>query len=350
MRRGGRAAVDVAYDRLARPALFRLDAERAHHLALSAAGVVATQEHVRRALALLVQTPGADRSDRRVEMCGIRFPNRVGLAAGMDKNAVAVPTWSALGFGHVEVGTVTPRAQPGNPRPRLSRLPRSEALVNAMGFNNDGAHALARRLREHRDRGLVDIPVGVSIGKNKSTPVEEATGDYLRSLAAVRDVADYVAVNVSSPNTPGLRSLQDAGPLRELLTEVVAGAAAVPVLVKLAPDLTEPAVEQALQVATDAGVSGIIAGNTTLRREHVDPAETGLASATGGLSGRPLTQRSRQMVRQVATVSDFPVIGVGGIMTAGDAQAMLDAGARLVQVYTGLVYGGPALLRALQGL
>lgn len=338
--------MDAAYSRLARPALFRLDPERAHHLSLSAARLIATSTRPRRALSRLMH-PVADRPAPPVELCGIRFPNQVGLAAGMDKNGVAVPTWAALGFGHVEVGTVTAMAQPGNLRPRLVRLPRSEALVNAMGFNNDGAQALAQRLREHRERGLVDIPVGVSIGKSKLTPVEQATGDYLRSLAAVRDVADYIAVNVSSPNTPGLRSLQDAGPLRDLLTEVVTDAGTVPVLVKLAPDLTEPAIEEALQVATDAGVSGIIAGNTSSGREHVHPAETGLAAAAGGLSGRPLTERSRRMVRHIATVSDFPVVGVGGIMTVDDARAMLDAGARLVQVYTGLIYGGPALLRGL---
>ena len=296
-----------------------------------------------------MQTP-SPAQQQAVDVCGIRFPNRLGLAAGMDKDGVAVPTWAALGFGHVEVGTVTAMPQPGNPRPRLVRLPDSGALVNAMGFNNAGAQALAQRLREQRDRGLVHIPVGVSIGKSKLTPVEHATQDYLRSLAAVRDVADYLAVNVSSPNTPGLRSLQDADPLRALLAEVVRAAVGLPVLVKLAPDLTEPAVEQALQVATDAGVSGIIAGNTTLRRESVHTGEAHLAAVAGGLSGRPLTERSRQMVRHIVRVSDFPVIGVGGIMTADDGRAMLDAGARLVQVYTGLVYGGPALVRGLRTL
>jgi len=296
-----------------------------------------------------MQTP-SPAQQQAVDVCGIRFPNRLGLAAGMDKDGVAVPTWAALGFGHVEVGTVTAMPQPGNPRPRLVRLPDSGALVNAMGFNNAGAQALAQRLREQRDRGLVHIPVGLSIGKSKLTPVEHATQDYLRSLAAVRDVADYLAVNVSSPNTPGLRSLQDADPLRALLAEVVRAAVGLPVLVKLAPDLTEPAVEQALQVATDAGVSGIIAGNTTLRRESVHTGEAHLAAVAGGLSGRPLTERSRQMVRHIVRVSDFPVIGVGGIMTADDARAMLDAGARLVQVYTGLVYGGPALVRGLRTL
>jgi len=345
----GRRAVDAGYTRLARPVLFRLDAERAHHLAMTAAQALAARKISQGALARLTQMAPVAPA-RAVEVCGISFPHRLGLAAGMDKNGVAVPTWSALGFGHVEVGTVTARPQPGNPRPRLVRLPRSQALVNAMGFNNDGASSLAAHLREHRERGLVDIPVGVSIGKGKQTPVEQATADYLRCLEAVRDVADYIAVNVSSPNTPGLRSLQDADPLRELLAEVVRSAAGLPVLVKVAPDLSLPAVDEALQVATDAGVSGIIAGNTTLKRDHVDLVEQHLAPAAGGLSGRPLTERSRQMVEHITAVSDFPVIGVGGIMTVDDARAMLDAGATLVQVYTGLVYGGPALVRRLRQL
>jgi dihydroorotate dehydrogenase len=329
--------------------LFRLDPERAHQLSLGAAHLLSSRGWSRAALARLMQTSPTG-GQRGVELWGLRFPNRLGLAAGMDKNGVAVPAWSALGFGHVEVGTVTPVAQPGNPRPRLVRLPRSGALVNAMGFNNAGAPALARQLRTHRERGLVDIPVGVSIGKSKTTPVSEAVEDYLRCVAAVRDVADYLAVNVSSPNTPGLRTLQDVGPLRELLGEVVRAAAGLPVLVKLAPDLAEPAVEEALAVAADAGVSGVIAGNTTLRRDHVHRAERALATAAGGLSGSPLTQRSREMVRHITRVSHFPVIGVGGVMTPDDAEAMLDAGAHLVQVYTGLVYGGPALIRGAREL
>jgi len=336
------------YSRVVKPALFRLDAERAHDLTLRAATLAG--EHAIGRRAVRRATAGTLAASAGVTLLGLRFENRLGLAAGMDKNASAIPTWSALGFGHVEVGTVTAMAQGGNPAPRMFRLRESGALINRMGFNNHGAHALATRLRAHRAAGLIDIPVGVSIGKSKVTPVERACEDYVTSLLAVREVADYIAINVSSPNTPGLRSLQDAGPLRELLSAVVGAADATPVLVKLAPDLTEPAIDEALQVATDAGISGIIASNTTLRRDGLDPSDRDIAGENGGLSGRPLTVRSRDMVARIATVSDFPVIGVGGIMSADDARAMLDAGASLVQVYTGLVYGGPSLVRELSDL
>lgn len=331
----------TVYARLAKPVLFRLDAERAHELTLRAATVAGEHSVGRHAVRAAM---GDVSSASGANLLGFRFENRLGLAAGMDKNAVAIPTWSALGFGHVEVGTVTAIAQGGNPGPRLFRLRDSGALINRMGFNNHGAQALATRLRAHRAAGLIDIPVGVSIGKSKVTPVEHATDDYLASLAAVRDVADYIAINVSSPNTPGLRSLQDAEPLRELLSALVGAADATPVLVKLAPDLTESAIDEALQVATDAGISGIIASNTTLARDGLDPGDHRGGAETGGLSGRPLTLRSRDMVKRICAVSDFPVIGVGGILSGDDARAMLDVGASLVQVYTGLVYGGPSLI------
>ncbi len=263
----------------------------------------------------------------------------------MDKDGTALAAWGPLGFGHVEVGTVTPVAQPGRPAPRLFRLPASRAVINRMGFNNDGVEALASRVRAARERGLLTIPVGVSIGKNAVTPVAEAVGDYLRCVDAVLGVADYLAVNVSSPNTPGLRSLQDAGPLAELVAAVVLRAAGTPVLLKLAPDLSDAALDQALSVALASGVSGIIATNTTLSREGVHPDDVTRAAEAGGLSGAPLTLRSRQVVRRVADQTDLPVIGVGGIMSGEDARAMLDAGASLVQLYTGLVYAGPALVR-----
>lgn len=336
------------YSRVAKPVLFRLDAERAHDLTLRAAALATEHPIGRRAVRLAMK--GTSAASDGVTVLGLRFENRLGLAAGMDKNGVAVPTWSALGFGHVEVGTVTAIAQGGNPAPRMFRLPGSGALINRMGFNNQGAHALAMRLRAHRAAGLIDIPVGVSIGKSKVTPVERACDDYVTSLLAVRDVADYIAINVSSPNTPGLRSLQDAEPLRELLSAVVDAADATPVLVKLAPDLTASAVDEALQVATDAGISGIIASNTTLGRDGLDPSDRGRAGENGGLSGRPLTVQARDMVARICSVSDFPVIGVGGIMSADDAQAMLDAGASLVQVYSGLVFGGPSLVHEIREL
>ncbi|MGC5584221.1 quinone-dependent dihydroorotate dehydrogenase [Ornithinimicrobium sp. W1665] len=345
-RRAGGAVAVTAYRRVVRPLLWRADAERVHHATVSLAqGLGATAPT--RALASLAgyAVGGRGVGTEPVEVLGLRMRHRVGLAAGMDKDGRAVPTWGALGFGHVELGTVTAVAQPGNPRPRLYRLPASGAVLNRMGFNNEGVHALADRLRAAREAGLVDVPVGVSIGKSKVTPVPEAVGDYLTSVAALEGLADYLAVNVSSPNTPGLRSLQDAGPLRELLTEVVRAAAGTPVLVKLAPDLTDPALDEALEVATGAGVAGIVATNTTLSRDGVVPAERELASAqAGGLSGAPLTRRAREVVARVVARTDLPVVGVGGLMTGDDVRAMLDAGASLVQLWTGLVYAGPGLL------
>jgi dihydroorotate dehydrogenase len=346
LRRGAREVTRTAYRDVVRPLLWRVDAESAHHGAVTAAQLLGARP-LGRALTVLggyavgpVTGEGAP-----VEVLGLSFPHRVGLAAGMDKDGLAVATWAALGFGHVELGTVTARPQPGNPRPRLFRLPHSAAVINRMGFNNRGVHALARRLRAARDAGLVRIPVGVSIGKSKVTPVEEAVGDYLESVAALEGLADYLAVNVSSPNTPGLRSLQDAGPLAELLTAVVGAAVATPVLVKLAPDLTDDALDEALEVALAAGAAGVIATNTTLSREGVAPRERTRAEAeAGGLSGAPLTLRAREVVRHVAARTELPVIGVGGVMTGADARALVDAGASLVQLYTGLVYAGPALV------
>ena len=339
-------AAGTAYRRVVRPLLWRLDAERVHHATVSLAQGLGATAPTRALTSLAGYAVGGLRADQPpVEVLGLRMRHRVGLAAGMDKDGRAVPTWGALGFGHVELGTVTALPQPGNPRPRLFRLPGSRAVVNRMGFNNEGVHALARRLRAAREAGLVDLPVGVSIGKSKVTPVHEAVGDYLASVAALEGLADYLAVNVSSPNTPGLRSLQDAGPLRELLTEVVRAADGTPVLVKLAPDLTDPALDEALEVATAAGVAGIVATNTTLSRDGVVPAERELARAeAGGLSGAPLTRRAREVVAHVVARTDLPVVGVGGLMTGDDARSMLDAGASLVQLYTGLVYAGPGLL------
>jgi dihydroorotate dehydrogenase len=278
----------------------------------------------------------------------------------MDKDGVALHSWSALGFGHVELGTVTAHAQPGNERPRLFRLTRSRALVNRMGFNNAGAAALADQLAVAgvaRGNRAVGIPIGVSIGKTKTTPLAEAAGDYLTSLRLLAARADYLAVNVSSPNTPGLRSLQDADTLTELVTALVAEARriaapgqGVPILVKLAPDLTEDALEQAVEVCQTAGAAGLVATNTTLARENLHPADEARANEPGGLSGAPLTDRARAVVTFLAKRTELPIIAVGGIMTRDDGQAMLDAGARLLQVYTGFVYSGPALVAELNRL
>ncbi|GAB1514487.1 quinone-dependent dihydroorotate dehydrogenase [Actinophytocola sp. KF-1] len=272
---------------------------------------------------------------------GIPFPGPVGLAAGVDKDGRALRAWPAFGFGFVEVGTVTWHPQPGNEKPRLFRLRASEAVINRMGFNNGGAEALAARLKA---LGPLAVPLGVSIGKSKITPVEEAVDDYRRSLRVLEPHADYFAINVSSPNTPGLRGLQDKAALDTLLGEL---RTSVPLLVKIAPDLTDEAIGEVLEVCSAHRVAGLIATNTTLSRDGLAPADQALAAEMGGLSGRPLTGRALAVVTFVAkeTGGDLPIIGVGGIHTADDAQRMLDAGASLVQVYTGFIYRGPGLVR-----
>ena len=325
-----------------RRALFRIgggDAETAHERTVAMAARLGRRPRLIRALArhFGAATPR--------EVFGVRFPGPVGLAAGMDKNGVALPAWPAFGFGFVEVGTVTWHAQPGNPRPRLYRLPASEAVINRMGFNNLGAAALASRLR---DLGPLPVPLGVSIGKSKVTPVSEAVADYRSSLRLLFPYADYFAVNVSSPNTPGLRGLQDRAALDELLGEL-RGEQPVPLLVKVAPDLTDGALAELLEVCEAHKVAGVIATNTTVERSGVASADSALASEAGGLSGRPLTARALEVVRFVAseTGGRLPIIGVGGIHSADDALRMLDAGASLVQLYTGFIYRGPGLVRAI---
>jgi dihydroorotate dehydrogenase len=349
--------IDLGYRRIARPLLFRAyggDPERVHERTLAA---IARIGETRPALAALGTWYARHR--RPTTVAGIQFPGLVGLAAGMDKDGVGVRSWGALGFGFVELGTVTAQPQPGNDRPRLFRLPKSRAIINRMGFNNRGAKALAERLaaaRVSRGNLAVGIPIGISIGKTKSVPLAEATEDYLESLRVLAAYADYLAVNVSSPNTPGLRSLQDARALAELLTALVAeawqlaaGALPVPILVKVAPDLSEAALENVVQVCTEAGAEGLIATNTTSSRDGLS-ADQPLAAEAGGLSGGPLTRRAREVVRFLAARTTLPIIGVGGIMTRDDGQAMLDAGASLLQIYTGYVYAGPALVDELNKL
>jgi dihydroorotate dehydrogenase len=329
----------VVYERLVRPALFRAaggDAETVHERTLAA---LTRLGPVLGPLRRYYAGPGAERT-----VFGVRFPGPVGLAAGMDKNGVALGAWPALGFGFVELGTVTWHPQPGNPRPRLFRFPESAAIVNRMGFNNDGARALAARLAAF---GPSPVPVGLSLGKSKVTPVGEAVEDYVQSLRVLQPYADYVAVNVSSPNTPGLRSLQDRGALTELLSALSAEST-VPLLVKVAPDLTDTALGEVLEVCTDLGISGVIATNTTLGRSGLAPADAARATAeAGGLSGRPLTARAREVVDFVVSKSGLPVVGVGGVLDTDDALRLFDAGASLVQVYTGFVYRGPALVRSI---
>ncbi len=349
--------IDLGYRGILRPLLFRAhggDSERIHERTLAA---IARIGESRPALAALGAWCGRRRKPTTV--AGIQFPGPVGLAAGMDKDGVGVKTWGALGFGFVELGTLTAQPQTGNDKPRLFRLPEAQAIINRMGFNNRGAHALADRLAAagvRRGNLAVGIPIGISIGKTKRVPLAEATEDYLESLRVIAPYADYLAVNVSSPNTPGLRSLQDARTLAQLLTALVteawqlaAGGPPVPIFVKVSPDLTEEALEDVAEVSTEAGVEGLIATNTTVARDAI-AAEEPLAAEAGGLSGAPLTRRAREVVRFLAERTTLPIIGVGGIMTRDDGQAMLDAGASLLQVYTGYVYAGPALVDDLNKL
>ena len=324
-----------------RPLLFALPPESAHALALNVLKLTAS---------LPAQPPGGPPA----EALGLRFPNRVGVAAGLDKDAVAVPGLARLGFGFVEVGTVTPRPQTGNPKPRLFRLHEDRALVNRMGFNSAGVAAVAANLQ--RARPCVDVPIGVNIGKNRDTPLAESANDYQQCLAAVHEVADYIVVNLSSPNTPGLRDLQAPKTARSLLEGLVAlrdrlaaesATKPPPLLAKVAPDLPPQELEATASAALEAGAAGIVAVNTTTARP--ESLRSRHAAEAGGLSGQPLFQGTLAAVRRLRRcIGDAPgLIAVGGIGSGSDARAMIDAGADLVQVYTALVYEGPAFARTL---
>lgn len=337
------------YSSIIRPILFRLPAESAHELALTSIraglGTSLTREFVSRRF----QTSPSQKLDR----FGLEFSNPIGLAAGFDKNGTAAQALAALGFGFIEVGTVTNEPQPGNPKPRLLRLPRDRALINRLGFNNSGAAQVAKNIRERRP----DCVLGVNIGKSRSVPIEDAIPDYLSSFEAVYDVADYIAVNVSSPNTPGLRELQRAKLLEELLTALQqrnderssrASRKPKPLLVKIAPDLAESEIEQIVEVALRANVAGIIATNTTIRRDGLQtPADELRACGDGGLSGAPLRARSNEIIAFIyrLTHGKLTIIGAGGVFNAQDAWDKICAGASLVQLYTGFIYQGPSVAR-----
>jgi len=334
------------YEHIARPAFFALDSETAHERGVQAMKVLAALAPLRWALERRNQlSPGRTRP---IEVFGLRFPNAVGLAAGFDKNAAAWPAAAALGFGHVEIGTVTALAQPGNPKPRMFRYPAHEAVINRMGFNNEGADAVAARLARQPPRGARSIPLGINLGKSKVTEIEKAAEDYLASFARLAEHADYLVLNVSSPNTPNLRQLQDEARLRELLAAITTanreraaheGKPRVPVLLKIAPDLSWPQIDAVLGVIAEFGLDGIIATNTTLAR----PGFFATVNEAGGLSGAPLRRRSTEIVNYIAraTSGRLPIIGVGGITDGASAAEKLDAGATLVQVYTGMIYRGP---------
>ena len=343
--------VDAVYDGVGRPTLFRLgggDPEVAHETTLAWLSGWGRTPARRAVLDLAFGSSG-----RPVEVAGVRFGGPVGLAAGMDKDARALPAWARLGFSHVEFGTVTGQAQPDNPKPRMFRLRASRAVINRMGFNNAGSAAMAARLESagvRRGNLAAGLPVGVSIGKTKAVALEAAVDDYLSSLRRLVHLVDYLAINVSSPNTPGLRSLQGADELSRLVRTLVEEAGDLPIFVKIAPDLEWPAIDEALAVCETAGAAGVIATNTTLARSGLAAEDRPLATEAGGLSGAPLTARARAVVAYVTAHTTLPVIGVGGIMTADAARAMLDAGASLVQLYTCFIYSGPGLARAINRL
>ncbi len=335
------------YEEILRPGLFRLDPEHAHELAVTAMATLARLPPLCRLLEGAARLPAG--RTQPVEAFGLKFPNAVGLAAGFDKNGSAWPAAAALGFGHVEIGTITALAQPGNERPRVFRFPKEGAVINRMGFNNAGCEAVARRLAQQPGVGQRRIPLGINFGKSKVTEIGRATEDYLKSFAALADFADYVVLNVSSPNTPDLRKLQDEDRLRELLGAVTAAnrarARRVPVLLKIAPDLSFRQIDTVLATIAEFGLDGIIATNTTLAR----PGIFGAVNQAGGLSGRPLRRRSTEIINYIARATSrrLPIIGVGGIEDVTSAAEKLDAGAALVQIYTGMIYRGAFFARDL---
>jgi dihydroorotate dehydrogenase len=340
--------MDWLYGALAKPLLFALDPERAHDLVSSGARLAATLPGSPSMLEALYGSPASARL--RSTVLGIEFPNPVGLAAGFDKTGKLYPFFSRMGFGFVECGTFTAKAQAGNPRPRLFRFPAERALVNRMGFNNPGAHEAAAILGGQRRR----VPRGISIGKSKVTALHDAAADHRESLRELTGCADFVVINVSSPNTPGLRMLQERAPLAELLADARraideearhGGTKRPPLFLKLAPDLAPGELEEAVDVALQASVDGLVLCNTTLRKDAVPAAK----DVEGGLSGAPLRERSTELVRLAfrAARGRLPIIGVGGVFSGEDALEKIRAGASLVQIYTGYVYGGPGVPRAI---
>lgn len=340
----------MLFQSLARPIIFKAsagDPERAHHLVMTSLELASKSKLLLSIIeaAMAYKNPALERT-----IFGVHFPNPVGLAGGFDKNGTALPALAALGFGFIEAGTVTRYKQPGNDRPRIFRYSESEAIINRMGFPNEGAAAIHARLAKSRPAG---VPIGWSLGKSKITPADEAVEDYLYSLRQLDDFSDFFTVNVSSPNTPGLRKLQDKEPLDQLLHAIVQESATLAsqqgraepkaVLVKIAPDLTPEQVDDIIDVCLTRKVSGIIATNTTLSRDGLQRSTT----ESGGLSGRPLHARACEMVRYLSQHLEgrLPIIGVGGIFDADDAKRMFDAGASLIQVYTSFIYEGPAIAK-----
>jgi len=330
--------------KLVKPILFSLDPEEAHHLVSGGLHSFCKLWGGKRLLKSIYayEHPKLERN-----VFGLTFKNPIGLAAGFDKNAAFVEEMDALGFGFIEIGTVTPKPQPGNDRPRLFRLVDDKALINRMGFNNQGVDVAANRLRHLKKHH--PVTVGGNIGKNKMTANEDAVKDYIVCFDALFDVVDYFVVNVSSPNTPGLRALQDKEPLMHILNALQQRnhkeGISRPILLKIAPDLTDGQLDDIIEIVRETGIAGIVATNTTISRDGLNSAQ--LASETGGLSGVPLTRRATEVIRYLSTHSHqpLPIIGVGGIHTPEDALEKLEAGAALIQLYTGFIYEGPSLIK-----
>jgi dihydroorotate dehydrogenase len=332
---------------LAKKILFRLSAERAHHLTtqlLNFSQAIPGLSH------LINKSYFFEHKELESTLFGLSFKNPVGLAAGFDKDGKYLASMAQLGFGFLEVGTVTPKAQIGNPKPRLFRLPEDHAIINRMGFNNDGVDALVSRIKKLEQRNFI---LGGNIGKNKVTPNEEAYKDYLICFEKLFPWVDYFVVNVSSPNTPNLRQLQEKGPLMHLLSTLqeanLKNSEQKPILLKIAPDLTEGQLIEIVEIVNESQLAGIIATNTTISRDNLSTKKEQVQTiGAGGLSGRPLNERSTEVIRYIRKISDIPIIGVGGIMNPTDAMAKMDAGASLIQLYSGLIYAGPSLISGIK--
>ncbi len=333
------------YRTLLKPLFFFLEPEQAHYTAMRLLKIATTVPGVKAVMKSRFQV--RDKSLERT-VFGLHFPNPVGLAAGFDKDARWIDELDCLGFGFIEIGTLTPVAQPGNDKPRLFRLPKDEALINRMGFNNRGAVSAVERLKKRKSH----VIVGGNIGKNKVTDNDDALSDYIKCFHELHDHVDYFVVNVSSPNTPGLRALQEKEPLMKILNELKdlnsQKKNPKPILLKIAPDLTDQQLDDIIEITNTTRIDGVIATNTTIDRSNLQTSKTEVDSiGNGGLSGKPLTSRSTEVIRYLVQKgkNQFPVIGVGGIHTAADAKEKLDAGAALVQVYTGFIYEGPGIAR-----
>lgn len=337
----------MIYKYILRPIFFSIDPERIHHLVFK---LIKFSQSIPGIpfLTRLIYVTKNQKLER--EVLGIKFPNPVGLAAGFDKDAKLYKELSNFGFGFIEIGTITPLAQPGNDKPRMFRLPEDQALINSMGFNNEGISGAIERLK-NRPKDLI---IGGNIGKNKNTPNEQATSDYEKCFEALYAYVDYFVVNVSSPNTPNLRALQEKEPLKQLLQHLQSlnnnKPKQKPILLKIAPDLTNEQLDDIVEIVLDSKIAGVIASNTTISRANLKTSATRIEEiGMGGLSGKPLTKRSTEVIAYLSKKSNksFPIIGVGGIHSADDAIEKLNAGASLVQLYTGFIYEGPALIKAI---